>query len=371
MVRMTVLAFALSAMIVGTGHAAAPVPNHPDALIKIREGRAILPDGVSIAASLGDQATSTQDENPQETYARQLKFAASFGTFARYKDYLAGLAVSHLLKNYDLKDEKRLQGWITHQVDGVWQVYFIGEVDDRPAVLFVVDMEEATVKSDSILHEPDGVLLPADIEAMWRARLFGIANMGVRCSNYYSQIVIPVSSRVGGETVPAFMVYMIATPTNQNMLILGGHYRIVMNKTATALYEMKSYSQTCLTLEFEKEGRELVGLIAPYLDGEHPEDIHVFQSLWYGLPIYVMTMKNGYLWMVSGNKIMWMPDTDEEDGEGTGTVADLFTGFPAHLPRPKVGTQKVDPMRRGPFQSVFGTRIAPRAGHENGDNGKL
>lgn len=132
---------------------------------------------------------------------------------------------------------------------------------------------------------------------LFRARSLAVAAMpDGRCAPTYNSVVLPRAER-GADGVDVD-VYLMPASENMRQIPLGGHYRLGVDSEVGVVREMARFTNGCITLD---AGGGAAALMITQLIGDTPTEVHVFESLTVGLPIYV-SARSG-LWAVEGRNI--------------------------------------------------------------------
>lgn len=107
-------------------------------------------------------------------------------------------------------------------------------------------------------------------------------------------------------------VYVMSSQIEDGAFALGGHYRFDID-AANEVVASRRFLNSCLSLNLRgsEEGREAVGLVVSHSLDPNPIEIHVFASLWTGMPVHVLTAENRMHWLVTGDQIRWIRQLDE------------------------------------------------------------
>ena len=107
-------------------------------------------------------------------------------------------------------------------------------------------------------------------------------------------MVLPATDTSGGNWV----VYLLPGTTKNNVVPLGGTYRI--DVSGSEVVGQRGFTRTCISLRTDPKA---VSLMITHLLDPTPTEAHVFWSLWARKPMYVSTSPNGTIWAVDGSKI--------------------------------------------------------------------
>lgn len=103
-------------------------------------------------------------------------------------------------------------------------------------------------------------------------------------------------------------VYILTPQSDLQKIPFGGHYRVVIGGNGAPL-AVRPFTNTCLEMSREATGADKPSaLVVGHLLDPVPTEIHVFEALSAGLPIYVGTVNNGRVWLVDGPHISLVKD---------------------------------------------------------------
>jgi hypothetical protein len=239
-------------------------------------------------AKAGEGASSYSGE-----YDDALREAERFGRLIYEKDQAAWHASDVLFADEGARSDRRLAGWITEPVGkNEWRVLFYGRVGDDYAPLYSVNVKKGKAEK-KLTRLPDGAQFNDLQAAMVRARSKALSEPFVQCSNAYNTVILPADDG-------AFYVYLLAATTQAGVIMIGGHYRRLVDADGAAILETKSFTQGCMALPVPENA---VGLVVTNLASPYAGETYVFLNLQHKLPIYVITMENRITWRVENGEI--------------------------------------------------------------------
>jgi len=116
----------------------------------------------------------------------------------------------------------------------------------------------------------------------------------------FNTVVLPPATADAPVTV-----YLLTPQVKHGDFPFGGHFRIDVDKDGRVVVD-RAFTTSCLTMS-PAPGSVAVGVT--HLLDPQPTEIHVFLSIWMGMPLAVATADNR-LWMVDGERIRLIsPDT--------------------------------------------------------------
>ena len=121
----------------------------------------------------------------------------------------------------------------------------------------------------------------------------------LRCAQRYNAVVLK------DPDSDDWLVWLLASTTDPNSLILTGHCRFRISADGHSLLRRDQLSATCITSDRREAARDgqLNALVVSHIVSPLPVETHVFASLLYRLPIYVVTVGNDTIWAVEGAKV--------------------------------------------------------------------
>lgn len=254
---------------------------------------------LAVSCSVASAEDPLPKELPRDVEAVALRAAEQGGAAIYRHDTAAAVATDAALKVRAFKKDKRIQGWVTEDQGGQIIVTFI---DQTPSALYrSVVSAEGVAGPIEILDSPDS--LSSYQAGAAAARSLALASKFQPCSSSYNSVVLPSSQSPGN-----WVVYLLPGTTKQNVVPIGGTYRIETD--ASAVVSQRGFTRTCITLETSPRS---VGLMITHLLDSVPTEAHVFWSLWAKKPLYVSTPPNGTLWVVKNGKIELV---ERKAGEG-------------------------------------------------------
>lgn len=194
------------------------------------------------------------------------------------------------------------QGWITLELyGGAILVRFAGPCG--PDVCSFLDVSTGT--GTPIVTRPPSVALPPEQAGAWRARQLALTSDFRRCSAHYNSVVLP-TEHAGAA---AWEVTLLAAPTEPDEIVLAGHHRFVVSHDGEAVLRHEPLSNTCI-LSSEDPDDPLASLFVSHV--LHPEPIatHVFTSLHYGVPLYVIIERR--LYRIEGANVRYLETLPED-----------------------------------------------------------
>jgi len=99
-----------------------------------------------------------------------------------------------------------------------------------------------------------------------------------------------------------WLVYLLATTQNPGERVLAGHVLVRVNDNGLISLGATPLSLSCLIVPIDlPAGTEQAGTFVNHLTTNWPLETHVYTSLLYGLPLYVITQAG--TWKVEAGRI--------------------------------------------------------------------
>ena len=189
------------------------------------------------------------------------------------------------------------RGWITAPTESpdVWRVAYLSEVDGE-----VVSFADGTVdfsgKPLASLRENVPARALDDQEArQLRFRGDAMGREWLACASPYNVAGLPEPD--GGWTI-----YLLTPQEKEGVFPLGGFHRFRYDAEGNLL-DQYAHTRSCLSQDM---GRAPAGAVAAamvsHLTSELPNEFHVFMSLSYGMPVFVIA-PDERLWEIAEGKI--------------------------------------------------------------------
>jgi hypothetical protein len=98
-------------------------------------------------------------------------------------------------------------------------------------------------------------------------------------------------------------VYVLTPQEQTSVFPFGGHHRVRISASGQVL-ERRRFTNTCVNMPIrDQRGNQPVGLNISHLLDPIPTEIHVFLSIWTGLPLGVATPASNRVWMIENERI--------------------------------------------------------------------
>lgn len=246
----------------------------------------VLVSLVSASAAYGEELQPDATDRTQQLNAMSRK-----GIEIYRHDRAAAMASDAARKVRKFRRDNRVRGWITEASDDAIDVTFVGE---DALALYRIRVPDSGRKASKL-----DALEPAEPLAGYAARALVARNAAFAadfqpCSERYNTVVLP-----GEGSSNTFDVYLLPGTQQQDVVPIGGSYRFTVD--GRQVTSQRGFTKTCIQLD--KSGNT-AGLMITHLLDDTPTEIHVYWSLWAGLPIYVSTSAGP--WSVDKGRIELM-----------------------------------------------------------------
>ena len=188
--------------------------------------------------------------------------------------------------------------------------FYVAEIGEkRSGDLYLIAQDAAhpswvRVDSDESGHFSEGLTgqsLPEPIRVRLAALTLAHSAKLKSCSERLNTIVMPDDSGDG------WLVYFLSSSTKPGEMLLGGHTRVRVNKSASQILSTDYSTNSCVTFDLAQPGdskpksAEAATPVVTHLVSEMPWETHVFQSLTFNTDLLVVTKHA--IWRVGHGKI--------------------------------------------------------------------
>ncbi len=257
--------------------------------------------GVAFALVGASRAAPTDDE------AAALKRASARGALLYAYDQAAWVSTDELLRQVPDPRTLGVRGWIVEErTDALRAIYY--KLDNgQPSPVFTADVKGKTIIASHVYAAgEDASLTPIELR-MIKARGVAIEHRGPPCAaGSPNLVVLPPHS--ADDPIP---VYILSPQAKTGEYPAGGHYEVDVAPDGSVA-SSRSFTKSCLVLSTAPGpgGAKSVGMALTHLLDTRPTEIHVYLSLWTGMPLFVVTPTtlppdpdHYRSWMVTGTKI--------------------------------------------------------------------
>ncbi|WP_111642118.1 hypothetical protein [Marinimicrobium alkaliphilum] len=224
--------------------------------------------------------TAAQPEPPPEPVAitdahrAYVREQADLGLVLFEKDEMAAIATQILFEERVLPFDERVDGWVV-ETRGEYDfpiVYFLGPGPDGirsyHAVGFPYGEPRYTPSNQSTER----------LTGMYSARTQALNSLTYYCAERYNTVVL--------EDEGHWLVYTMPATLEDNVMLVGGFHRVVIDKADDYLVAAEPLTRSCLELPLDNNHEVLY---VTHIVDDTPTALHSFLSLSYDVTLYVGT----------------------------------------------------------------------------------
>ena len=238
-------------------------------------------------------ASAAQDAPPAQVEAWPLAKVQRLGQALYDQDIAAARGTDALLARFNGQPPADLAGWIVLGEGRNQTVRFLAREGDGFRAAF--DIPVRSGRAGDVVEVTD-TTLPPDQLAMFRARMTAANHIGaLRCTQRYNAVVLDDPDSDG------WLVWLLASTDQSNQLIMTGHYRFRISADGSEVLQRDQLSASCIIQTVDPAQGQLAGLNISHIVSPQPVETHVFTSLLYRLPIYVVA--GDKLYAVEGARV--------------------------------------------------------------------
>lgn len=231
-------------------------------------------------------AGATQDARPTPVEAWPLAKVQRLGQALYDQDFAAARGSDALLARFNGRPPSDLAGWIVVGEGRDQTVRFLAQEGDGFRAAYDIPVRNG--RAGAVAEVADGTL-PPEQQAVVRARMTAANNIGLlRCTPRYNAVVLDDPDSDG------WLVWLLASTNQSNQLILTGHYRFHISADGSEVLRRDQLSTTCIIQTVDPAKGQIAGLTVSHIVSPLPVETHVFTSLLYRLPIYVVAGEKLY-----------------------------------------------------------------------------
>lgn len=215
------------------------------------------------------------------------------GTIYR-QDRAAWLASDALTAKIKDPTKEKIVGWIVEGHGDADTVRFLRDTGQGPEAAFDV---EVTAKGAGKPTMPADRGLTDEERAAFAARMTAAKVAPKPCAGTFNSVVAK------DPTGDGWLVWLLSPAPARNTIPVGGHYRFSISADGKTIRQVDALSASCLALQPPQtpQGGKVAGLIASHVVSPTPVETHVFLSLAYRQPLFVIT--GDRLWPIQGGHI--------------------------------------------------------------------
>jgi hypothetical protein len=236
---------------------------------------------IAALLTLGPAGVSDAQEGPlTPVEAWTLAKVQRLGQALYDQDIASARGTDALLARLNGQPPADLAGWIVIGTGRDQMVRFLALDGDGFRAAYDIPVRNGRAGE---VVEVSETTLPPEQQAMFRARLTAANNIGpLRCTPRYNAVVLDDPDSDG------WLVWLLASTNQPNQLILTGHYRFRISADGTEVLRRDQLSATCIIQTVDPAQGQLAALNVSHIVSPQPVETHVFASLLYRLPIYVV-----------------------------------------------------------------------------------
>lgn len=243
-------------------------------------------------------ATPTSAQTPEEQ--RQLDWVGQRGRLIFELDRAAWVTTDDMLARVRDPSGSGIRGWtVERDGNGYKVIYFARGEGDAMTAVYQGRVENNHVVSGQVFAADSRPPLTALERRLALARDI-VDRMGrTPCtSGPFNTVVIPP------ETPAAPLdLYALTAQTEEGTYPFGGHFLAHISASGE-ITSQRAFTNGCLNMNVPSQRRERTeGLGVTHLLDPLPTEIHVFLSLWTGLPIFVAIGDPMRVWEVDGDRV--------------------------------------------------------------------
>ena len=192
-----------------------------------------------------------------------------------------------------------IRGWtVEREGAGYNVIYYTGEGDARLAAYRARVEDNRVVAAELIGADSRPPLTPLQRRLADARGAVGRVPMRACTRSGLNLAVIPP------ETPDAPIDLYILTPQTENGVFpFGGHNRMTISASGE-VQSHRAFTNSCMNLSNQPQNEgQPAGLFVTHLLDQIPTEIHVFMSIWTGVPVYVGTSDPQRVWAVEGDRI--------------------------------------------------------------------
>lgn len=242
----------------------------------------------STVAVLGGCRSTSSADHPE--LRQQLALTSTIGREIHRRDKLTWWSGELAHATLSPEQGQAVVGWIVDVYNPATDVLFFGTVDDEPRVLFVVRCTGGGPDGCSVDIPSAPMPLSERNLAQYRAVTTAWSHPAFeRTSEFYNPVVIPTGEGPDAD----WWVYLVALNPDPNLIVLGRHYRFVIDGDGDTVRSFRSFSEDAVVLDIGAmelpERAQPIAISVEHLLDEVPTEMHVWAAINYGLELVVVT----------------------------------------------------------------------------------
>ena len=223
-----------------------------------------------------------------------------------FQDAVAARGTDVLVENIGPQGPKwsRLGGYLTIRESTVdkkptdaWVVLFYTR-DREPRMAYQIRIWPGRKDPPQFETFEPAAELSADLSRMIRARAAAVATLKNPVQPI-NPVVLP-GDAIGER---GFLVYLLAGTKRPDVAVLGRHYRILVDEDGRTVRKVEPLSNAVIEIPQvpHDKNEQAVGLTVSHVVTDWPLETHVFASMLYKVPLFVVTRRG--TWLVTRDRI--------------------------------------------------------------------
>lgn len=213
------------------------------------------------------------------------------------KDIRAADATDLLLGKINPADFPNFVGWITYPNQEDYTVSFYEKNGESFSI--IADVIYSAEEKVNVDLQPQRK--PSEMEeSMMRARIVALEKGTNSCSDRFNTVVMP------SQNENEWDVYVLAATNDPKIMQVGGHVKVSVNKTTSAVTAITPLSKSCLAMDKSgadlPEGAKISAFTVSYIISPMPIAIHPYLNLLHDVNLVVASERG--VWMLASGKIV-------------------------------------------------------------------
>lgn len=220
---------------------------------------------------------------------------SAMGREIHAQDVAAWVATDALLAALTPQEQATIRGWVVLGEGRTRTVRFLRAEGDTVVPGWDIAVTDRTASAPVPAAE---TTLTGETQARFLARQTAAANIGaLRCGQYNSVVARDPDS-------DGWLVWLLASTTEAGVMPVGGHYRFKVDAEGVTVLQRDQLSNSCLNMAANPPPGprgQAAAVVVSQIVSDGPVETHVFLSLQFGKPIYVIA--GDALFAVTGDRI--------------------------------------------------------------------
>lgn len=229
----------------------------------------------------------------------EIEAVQATGRLLYTKDQYAARASRALMRAADLRGYPDFAGWIGQQDGEAYVVSFFELKGETPSL--IADVRFDGNDEVSVEIEPEREVAERE-RSMLRARMAALEAGWNDCSDRFNTVVLPAP-----DDQDYWEVYVLAATTVFDLMVVGGHRRVEVDRETGSIRHVQALSNTCINMDITQaigEDGERGVLAMTQVVAPMPLAIYPLLSLMHEIPIVLMSDRGR--WLVAGDQIRFL-----------------------------------------------------------------